>query len=172
LEAALAALKETRRFLGTVSFDASRSGQLNARVSIIHALDHLGQLVDVVKNNFHPALLNDEQRLQEPKGTVLAMIGMAAAFLRRQAPASERDQLQRLSLGLAERRRAERAAFLEESAQGTVEPGHALLSLNGLRWLDTVGYHTWRALHHLSADPNEADSGQVPGHEQGELSND
>ena len=172
LEAARAALKETRRFLGTVSFDASRSGQLNARVSIIHALDHLGQLAVVVKNKFDLALLNGEPRLQEPKGTVLAMIGMAAAALRRHSPASERDPLQRLSLGLAERRRAERVALLEASAHGTVEPGHALHSLNGLRWLDAVGYHTWRALHHLSTDPNEADEDNAIERDQGEFASD
>jgi len=156
-DAALAALKETRRFLGQISFPASHPDQLNTRVSMIHALDHLNQLAGVVKSNFDPALLNGDQRLQEPKHSVLEMVVAAAASLRRQAPAPERDKLQRLSLALAERRRTERAALLEESAHGTVAPGQALHTLDGLRWLDAVGYHTWRALHHLSTDTSEAD---------------
>jgi phosphate:Na+ symporter len=155
-DAVLAALKETRRFLGLISFPASRPGQLNIRISMIHALDHLNQLAVVVKNNLEPSLLIGEQRLQEPKRTVLEMVETAAASLHRHAPAAERDKLQRLSLTLAERRRAERAALLEESAHGTVEPGRALHTLDGLRWLDAVGYHTWRATHHLSTEANEA----------------
>lgn len=156
IDVVLAALKETRRFLGTISFSTSGPDQLNARVSIIHALDHLNQLAVVVKNNFKPSLLNDEQRLQQPKRTVLEMVETAAVSLRRQTPSPEREQLQRLSLALAEHRRTERAALLEESAQGTVEPGRALHTLDGLRWLDAVGYHTWRATHHLSAEAHKA----------------
>lgn len=169
MDAALAALKETRRFLGTVSFSTSGPGQLSARVSIIHALDHLNQLMVIVKNNFNPSLLNGEQRLQEPKRMVLEMVETAAATLRRQAPAPERGKVQGISLALAERRRTERAALLEESAHGTVEPGQALYTLDGLRWFDAVGYHTWRALHHLSADPKEAEPGNATGHDQGEF---
>lgn len=171
-DAALAALKETRRFLGLISFPASRPGQLNTRISMIHALDHLNQLTVVMKNNFEPSLLNGEQRLQEPKRTVLEMVETAAASLHRQAPAPERDKLQRLSLALAERRRAERAALLEESAHGTVEPGQALHTLDGLRWLDAVGYHTWRTLHHLSTDTRDADEGNVIERDQEEFTND
>ncbi len=172
MDAALAALKETRRFLGTMSFSTSGPNQLNTRVSIIHALDHLNQLVVVVRNNFEPSLLNDEQRLQEPKSTVLEVVETAAESLRRQAPEPEHDKLQRLSLALAERRRTERVALLEESAHGRIEPGHALHSLNGLRWFDAVGYHTWRALHHLSTDTSEADEGHVIERDQEEFAND
>ena len=168
----MAALKETRRFLGLISFPASRPGQLNTRISMIHALDHLNQLTVVMKNNFEPSLLNGEQRLQEPKRTVLEMVETAAASLHRHAPAPERDKLQRLSLTLANRRRAERAALLEESAHGTVEPGQALHTLDGLRWLDAVGYHTWRTLHHLSTDTRDADEGNVIERDQEEFTND
>ncbi len=156
IDTTLAALRETRRFLATISFSTSGPDQLNARISIIHALDHLNQLAVVVKNNFKPSLLNGEQRLQEPKRAVLEMVETAAASLRRQAPAPERNQLQRLSLGLAEHRRDERAALLEESAHGTVEPGQALHTLDSLRWFDAVGYHTWRATHHLNAEAYKA----------------
>jgi hypothetical protein len=29
------------------------------------------------------------------------------------------------------------------------ESGQTLATLDNLRWLDTVGYHTWRTIHHL-----------------------
>ncbi len=161
-----AALKETRRFLGTVAFSSSGPAQLNARISIIHALDHLTQLAGVVKNNFDIALLNGEPRLQEPRHAVLEMIRTTGASLRRQTPASERARLQALSLALAERRRTTRAALLEEGAEGKREPGQALRILDGLRWFDAVGYHTWRALHHLSMDALDTEEKNVGGHDQ------
>ena len=171
MDAALAALKETRRFLGLVSFPASRPGQLSARISIIHALDHLNQLAVVVKTNLEPSLLDGDRRLEEPKRVVREMIEVAASSLRQQIPAPKREELQRLSITLAERRRSERAALLEESAQGVVEPGQALHTLDALRWVDAVGYHTWRALHHLSTDPNETDDGSATERDQEEFTN-
>jgi hypothetical protein len=172
MDVALAALKETRRFLGLISFPAAHPGQLNSRISIIHALDHLSQLVVVVKTNLETSLLNGDQRLQEPKRVVREMIEAAASSLRQQTPAPKRDELQRLSIALAEHRRNERAALLEESAQGVVEPDRALHTLDALRWVDAVGYHTWRALHHLSADSNETDNGGATERDQEEFNND
>ncbi|MBE0543028.1 MAG: Na/Pi cotransporter family protein [Verrucomicrobia bacterium] len=156
MDAALAALRETRRFLGTVAFSASRPDQYRARVAIIHAADHLHQLAVVVKDNFEPGLLIDEPRLQMPKRLVTEMIETVTAAMQRQAPTLERDQLKRISLALAEFRRTGRAGLLKESAHGTVEAGPALQALNGLRWLDAVGYHAWRAAHHLGAEAHEA----------------
>jgi hypothetical protein len=58
---------------------------------------------------------------------------------------------------LAEHRRIGRATLLTDSAHGTVEAELALQALNGLRWLDAVGYHTWRAAHHLGAEAGETE---------------
>lgn len=157
IDTALEALRETRRFFGTVVFSTSSPAQLNARVSIIHALDHLNQLAMVVKTNFNPSLLNGENRLKKPKETVLEMVDLTTVAVREQAPAAQRHRLQTLSLTLAEHRRTARAALLEESAEGKIEPGDALQTLDGLRWLDAVGYHTWRAVHHLSSESTDTE---------------
>jgi hypothetical protein len=53
-----------------------------------------------------------------------------------------------------------------------VEPGTALHTLDGLRWLDAVGYHTWRALHHLSTDTSEVDEDNVIERDQEAFAND
>ncbi|HEY9175482.1 MAG TPA: Na/Pi symporter [Verrucomicrobiae bacterium] len=156
MDAVLTALRETRRFLGTVAFSASRPEQYHARVAIIHAMDHLYQLAVVVKDNFAPGLLADEPRLQMPKRMVTEMIELVSAAMQRRTPTLERDQLQRISVGLAEYRRTGRASLLEKSAHETAESGPALRALNGLRWLDAVGYHAWRAAHHLGAEAHEA----------------
>ncbi len=155
MEAVLAALRETRRFLGTVAFPASLPGQHQARVAIIHALDHLQQLAVVVKEDFEPGLLADEPRLETPKRLVTEMIEAVTAAIQQQTPTLARDQLQRTSLALAKYRRTGRAELLKESADGVVEADQALHTLNGLRWLDAVGYHAWRAAHHLGAEAHE-----------------
>ncbi|MFO1515211.1 MAG: Na/Pi symporter [Verrucomicrobiota bacterium] len=157
LDTVLAALRETRRFLGTVAFPASRPDQYYARVSIIHALDHLHQLAVVVQDEFEPGLLADESRLEMPKRLMMEMLETVTAAMRRKTPTLERDQLQRMSLALAEHRRTGRAALLKDSAHGTVEAEQALHTLNGLRWLDAVGYHAWRAAHHIGAEAGEAE---------------
>jgi len=172
MDAALTALRETRRFLGTVAFPASRPAQHHARVAIIHAMDHLYQLATVVRDNFAPGLLTDEPRLQAPKRMVTEMIETVTAALQRKTPTLERDQLQRISHALAEIRRTGRAGLLEESAQRTVESGPALRALNGLRWLDAVGYHAWRAAYHLGAEVHEAADSSDDARHQAEFRSD
>ncbi len=157
MDAALAALRETRRFLGTVALPTSRPDQHNVRMAIIHALDHMHQLAVVGKNNCETALLAREPRVQAPKRMVMEMFESVVTALRQRVPTLGRERLQELSLALAKYRRNERVALLEESAQGIVEAGQALHALDGLRWLDTVGYHVWRAAHHLSAKAHEAE---------------
>lgn len=169
LDAASEALREARRFLGTIVFSTSGQAQLNARISIVHVLDHLNQLAIVVRNNIDASLLNREPLLLEPRRMVLEMVDRTAASLRRQEPAEECDRLQRLSPVLAENRRTIRAALLEASAEGRVEPGQALQTLDGLRSLDAIGYHTWRALHHLSTNSGDDDAKGASDEEQAEF---
>jgi hypothetical protein len=59
------------------------------------------------------------------------------------------DAIKARSRQLAEFRRRERVALLEDAAQLRVDPGAAVRVLKGLRWFDAVGYHAWRATHHL-----------------------
>jgi hypothetical protein len=46
-----------------------------------------------------------------------------------------------------------------------VDPGAAVRVLKGLRWFDAVGYHVWRATHHLM----NGDSVDVEALQSGEL---
>jgi phosphate:Na+ symporter len=152
LTAVLTALRETRRFLGTVSFSAPRPDKHNVRIAIIHAMDHLYRLAVAAKDDLEPALLTSEPRVQASKRLVLQLLTVVQAALQSHSPSLDREQLQQLSFKLADYRRKGRANLLEESAQGTMEAGQALRALNGLRQLDTIGYHAWRAAHHLSAE--------------------
>lgn len=151
LDAVLAALKESRRFLGTVPSPASPDHLLGARISMIHALDHLNQLVLVTNREPDPASLKGAERLQRPKQLLLDLLEAALPWLQRQVPIPKLSQLQRLSEALADWRRTERRAWLEESAHSGTDSDQTLAALDNLRWLDTLGYHTWRSIHYLKS---------------------
>ena len=172
MAAAVAALKEAKHFLGKISFPTSSPDQLNTRVTTIHALDHLSQLSVAAASGFPSTLLSSDQRLQMPMRIVLEMIETAAATLRSPALEPECAKLQQLSLALAERRRTERGTLLEESAHGMVEPEQAMNTLDGLRWLDAVGYHLWRMLHHLATRAGDMDPGKIVARHETEFAQD
>ena len=56
---------------------------------------------------------------------------------------------------------AEHYVQVDDKLRLLTEPSHALHILNALRWLDAVGYHAWRALHHLSTDSEETADGSA-----------
>jgi phosphate:Na+ symporter len=57
-------------------------------------------------------------------------------------------------------RRRHRAWLLAETAAGLESPDETQRKLEAMRWVDRVGYHAWRALHHLAGAPS-AGSSQV-----------
>lgn len=96
-------------------------------------------------------MISSPERIQSLAqiGLVFLIFSIGQPWLQRRAPTPELAQLQRLSEALAERRRTERRVWLEESAHSGTDSDLVLAALDGLRWLDTVGYHTWRAIHYL-----------------------
>jgi phosphate:Na+ symporter len=156
-----AALTESRRFLGTVPSPTAHANLLGSRISLIHALDHLNQLANVVNHGPAAAASDDGERLEHPRQLLLELLQTARPWLERKTLAPVLGQLQRLSAALAEWRRTERRALLEENAHSMAESGETLATLDNLRWLDTVGYHTWRTLHHLQNSP-ELETGDEP----------
>ena len=162
-------LKETRRFLATVPSLSTKGEQLAIRISLIHAWDHLNQLAVVVKSPPKPAFPDAEARLKEPSGNLLQLLDSAERCLRGPDPELSLGVVQSQSHKLAEHRRGERALLLEETAHVKVEPGAALRILKGLRWFDAIGYHTWRASHHLinqGSTDSVADEATIPAREE------
>jgi hypothetical protein len=60
------------------------------------------------------------------------------------------------STATAEERRAYRAELLRRTAAGLLSPDEAQERLEAMREIDRVLYHAWRAVHHLTAPPDEA----------------
>ena len=52
-------------------------------------------------------------------------------------------------------RKRDRVRLFEQAAQGGISPEQANELLTASRWMDRVGYHVWRAVHHLHERPVE-----------------
>jgi phosphate:Na+ symporter len=143
------ALKETRRFLGTVPSFSTKSEQFGDRVAVIHAWDHLTQLAEVIGKAPKPALPDAVARLEGPKRILVELLDQTESGAEPENANWSIDAITNRSQQMAELRRRERVALLEETAHLSVDPGAAARVLKGLRWFDAVGYHLWRASHHL-----------------------
>jgi len=54
---------------------------------------------------------------------------------------------------------------MEQKAASGANPAAVLEELDNLRWIDGIGYHTWRLCHYLGAGAGEfptSDSREIP----------
>lgn len=157
LWAAQAAIRETRAFLAGAHLDQNDQQGYNRRLALLHASDHLDRLVEACleRNAFLPGneVLAAAQRLAPEIAEAQIWLGQ---------PGWDGDEMVRhlaeASVRQAEERRLHRAWLLAETAAGKVAPDETQAQLEAMRWVDRVGYHTWRALHHLAGAETGGDS--------------
>jgi phosphate:Na+ symporter len=158
LEAADAALGETRRFLGMLHGVEAPTDR-DWHLSLLHAIDHLDRLIDRLRNGT-PSGPVDDPFFDELRTKAIVTLDPVVAWLggARAAPAPSRlpteaspaVSLEALSRDVAQRRREERRTTLEVTATGAIDPDTALNRLEAVRWLDSSLYHTWRAVHPMA----------------------
>jgi phosphate:Na+ symporter len=156
LWAAQAAMQETTHFLGQIQPIGDDRKLYARRLSLLHAGDHASRLIE--------ACLESEQPLigPEPKAAAARLIPaltIAADWLEEQEAEGEKvaRHLKKASRKQANARRDNRSKLLEETAAGRVQPDDAQRYLESMRWVDRIGYHSWRMLYHL-VDPLESDA--------------
>lgn len=86
-----------------------------------------------------------------PKLSLVELLDSSEGLADDENATSAISRIKNLSQHLAKLRRMERATLLEETAHRNIDPGAAVRVLKGLRWFDAVGYHVWRASHHLTS---------------------
>jgi phosphate:Na+ symporter len=155
LWAAQSAMRETSRFLGKIQHIGDDDNLYARRLALLHAGDHTHRLIE--------ACLEPEQPLMGPEATAAAerlapALAIATEWLLYQEKEGEKvaRHLKKASRKQANARRTNRAKLLEETAAGLVQPGDVQHYLESMRWVDRVGYHSWRILYHL-VDPLTAD---------------
>lgn len=158
------ALAETRRFLAQIpAADGAR--ERSTYVSLLHAIDHLDRLVERLGTHtpVRPIPEPTFDALRARAATDLAPIAVwlhesGAAAPSAPPAASVVGHAAALYDTTAGARRNQRKAILDSTADGAVDPDIALEQLEALRWLDSVIYHVWRAMHHLTPQAESAGS--------------
>ena len=146
-----AALDRIREFLEQVRTSPDQGTMHRRHLSVLHAVDHL--------DRFRMALDDLPTERGRVRGGVvdgIPEVGEAAATLQKVLDPPDPDALEELTDRLARLRKWERARILEDTASGKVSPREARGVIEGLKGLDRLAYHAWRAAHHLrAADPEE-----------------
>jgi phosphate:Na+ symporter len=141
-------LRDARTFLARIPAATGAHHEGNARLSIVHALDHLDQLGDNLEK---PAVMTTAGAgvAGPARDKLHALVGAAGLILGGGPPLPPVATLEQLARELADLRRTTRHALLEETAGARLAPEEADALLDLVRWMDTVAYHLWRTVHHL-----------------------
>jgi phosphate:Na+ symporter len=122
------------------------------RIAQMHAMDHLTRLQTRLTPPASVRRVLAEPRLQAAVTLTRAILEQGEAGLRGGAPDGWLTRVQHQASELAEVRRQERPLILQQTAGGASAPAQALEVLDAMRWLDRVGYHTWRLCNYLGGD--------------------
>lgn len=159
------ALSEARRFLSEIPSVEHQQPGLDLRLDSVHALDHLARLLPSAHQDHgsmtRPLLSDKAAHLASLVATAIAWLGTNHS----QPPETENPSTGDFrplpdfaaeSRQLAEWRKQARAHLLEATARGEISAETSARDLDAIRWLDQIGYHTWRLLHHLADRPQSA----------------
>lgn len=145
-----ASLDECYTFLSSVPATVSiRRDAANPRLSLIHALDHLDQLLRDLSIHQPLPAADASGRLAAASGTLRDLLN-ALPDLAQTTPNANLPRIEQLATQLAELRRTGRHALLQETADAGLAPAAADRLLDAVRWMDTSAYHLWRTAHHLT----------------------
>ncbi|KXU37682.1 hypothetical protein AXK11_00135 [Cephaloticoccus primus] len=156
----------------------------NPRLSLIHALDHLDQIVGVLSGVHSFPDGDPSGRLEQASQKLAALFAALERSLigTGEQPAREGAseevgsksaaadaalaEVEQLSHALAQLRRSGRHALLRETAEAALSPAKADELLDAVRWMDTSAYHLWRTAYHLglAADPVKEGTTASKGH--------
>lgn len=165
LELLSAAMDETQHFFARIPPAVEDEPLSQRRIAQLHAIDHLTRLQAHLRPE--PALrraLSDEQ-IRPLADQARELLQVGAQGLVGGAPEAWLEQVERHAAALAQQRRTARPLVLAQTAQAHADPTHALEVLDAMRWLDRVGYHTWRICHYLAGNANTEPPGVLGGAE-------
>jgi phosphate:Na+ symporter len=164
---AQAAMEETSRFLGKIRLVGNREDVFARRLALLHAGDHVDRLIEACLESEAPIYGAEAQAAAGAWADELATAvtwlqthdGEAKDLIRHLKKASSRQ---------AKSRRNQRSHRLEETAAGLIPPDEAQRQLESMRWVDRIGYHTWRIFHHLAGSPAVAETLETAVYEESE----
>jgi len=146
------AVDQIQRFFAQIPPVAGNAPLSQLRVTQMHAIDHLARIQSRLQPPAHVRSMLAHERLQSAVARCQSLLELGEAGLQGRGPADWLVSVEQKALALAELCRAERPVILGQTASGEWGPDRALEVLDALRWLDRVGYHTWRICRHLGIE--------------------
>lgn len=143
------ALGEVRQFLAEVRSEPESADVPARHVSAIHAVDHLEQILALARPSAGRTVAGHDPMLATQRQEAARIVELATAWLAGDVPdaavrtAAAAEQVRHLV-------RDARARVIEDAAAGRAPASDALHRLDALRWLDAIGHHVHRVLHHLT----------------------
>ncbi len=149
------ALDRLQEFFRSIPPAAEDEPLSKTRITQLHAIDHLARLQSRLTPPVSLRETLDDRRLASALKMAWEILALGEAGLRGTAPDNWLSQLEQAAADLVELRRKERPVILQQTAGGASAPARALDRLDAMRWLDLLGYHTWRICHYLGSEDSE-----------------
>jgi phosphate:Na+ symporter len=146
------ALQRIQEFFRNIPPVAEDEPMSHNRIAQLHAIEHLARLQPRLKAPASVRAVLDDRRLVAAMQMAGEILQRGEAGLRGGADEDWLVGLERSAADLAQLRRIERPMILEQTAAQRSGPNRALDLLDAIRWLDRLGYHTWRICHYLGSD--------------------
>jgi phosphate:Na+ symporter len=156
------ALARCREALEPLRTDPEVPHQYRAHLAVLHALDHLARLLEALAESARVATVQQEGTARAMSQALLPVFEQLQLWLfDDEGPC---PPIERVSRELATTRREGRRALLDTAARGAITADQAEAELEAMRWVDRLGYHAWRAVHHLALalDPTEVEPAPAP----------
>lgn len=163
LDAPKHALAELKRFLAALSREPELAVDYGRHVHVLHAVDHLERFVDTLGETENVKRVANDADLADLRKKLSAGLETARQLLSTETLASEsvsslHGDLEGTWKDLARARKDGRIELFEHTARSMVSPEDALNRLESMRWIDRLGYHMFRALHHVLAAKRDSAS--------------
>ena len=146
------AIANIQRFLAKIPCQIEGEPLSQWRVAQMQAIDHLLRL----QVRLHPDSglrgMMLHERLQSAVTRCQNVLEFGEAGLDGRAPADWLVSVESMATELRDQRQQDRSAVLDQTARSGSDPRETLQILEAMRWVERVGYHTWRLCCYLGAD--------------------
>jgi phosphate:Na+ symporter len=168
LQAAATAQRDAIAYLARIRvIEQLSEAEHDRHLSTIHALDHLGRLIE-------DALAADTKtfaatpQLRETVAHVDAQLEAVLAWEADRHEPAPVDILRHAAERVAEERLRHRAEVLARVARGQVDPGAAEAQIEAMRWLNEIAHSLYRIADHLSGQRALGQAPEAPTSRDGE----
>jgi phosphate:Na+ symporter len=141
------ALVATRAWLAPLHTDPTTTGLFRRHVDLLHAIDHLDQLIEACDEVEPAARLRRELELTAVHGLATRLLELPRDGDELHPDAASRAE--GIARELVDYRSLNRPRILEQTAAGAVSPLAAEGRLEAIRWAERIGLHVSRALVYL-----------------------